>query len=207
VVNRDFATVNVNVYNSAGEVVRHLLTNDPMVLTGVIESLTLSTPEIVPGSNPPGPPGEVQITVNAGVSIPSWDGRNDSGTLVTTGTYFVSIVIVNQGTTSTLTQDVVVLNNGSNQAGGTVVASPDILRGMNQTVKFMIRTDQTLTLDVKIYDIAGERMAEVLGGSGQDEANWTATGIASGLYFAAVNLTDMAGNNLGRQVVKLAVIH
>ncbi len=64
-----------------------------------------------------------------------------------------------------------------------------------------------LTLTVRIYDVAGELVATIQGAAGSSQAQWTPGGTASGVYIAAVGLTDVNGRWAGQQVLKLLVRH
>ena len=87
-VNRNIATVTVNVYNSAGEVVRHLyaLADNPLGSTMSNVTLNPVAAVIVPGS---GTQSNVTVTVTSTGSpvTLTWDATGDSGALVTPGVY------------------------------------------------------------------------------------------------------------------------
>jgi hypothetical protein len=63
------------------------------------------------------------------------------------------------------------------------------------------------TVNAKIYTIAGQLVASVQGTPGMQSTQWTATGIASGLYFAVVEVQDANGGVIEHQILKLLVLH
>jgi hypothetical protein len=50
-------------------------------------------------------------------------------------------------------------------------------------------------------------VATVAGVPGSGQVTWDASGKASGLYLAVVELLDSSGGNMGRQILKLIVVH
>ncbi len=89
-----------------------------------------------------------------------------------------------------------------------MTAWPNLLKGSNGplTTTFHTNSSQNLTLEVSVYTVAGELVAKIQGPSGTNQAAWDASGLASGIYLALVNLTASNGTHLGRQVLKMAVI-
>ncbi len=207
VVSRSIAQVNVDIYNEAGEIVRHLFAymDDPN--NSLITGFNLSASAIIPGSSSPGTPGQVQITSDLGTLLATWDGKSDSGTVVTNGIYFVEMSTTNgAGGQSTITKTVTVLQQGSHWAAGTVTAAPNETDADHPTITFATGT-VGLTLEVKIYDVAGELVANINGDREISQAQWTPVKTASGLYIAVVGLTDSNGKWAGQQILKLLVRH
>jgi uncharacterized membrane protein len=62
-------------------------------------------------------------------------------------------------------------------------------------------------LSVKIYTIAGELVQSISGTQGKTSTQWTATGMASGLYIAAVEVQDVNGGVLEHKLLKILVLH
>jgi hypothetical protein len=62
-------------------------------------------------------------------------------------------------------------------------------------------------LNVKIYTIAGELVQSISGTPGNTSTQWTATGMASGIYIAAVEVQDVNGGFLEHQLLKILVLH
>src|SRR5208282_3229128 len=91
-VSRSLAQVSVNIYNEAGEVVRHLYvyTDDPGNMN--MGNVLMSRDMIQPSMGTPTGSGAnlVTLTFPNGLTL-SWDGKNDNGQIVTNGVYEVEI--------------------------------------------------------------------------------------------------------------------
>jgi hypothetical protein len=89
-----------------------------------------------------------------------------------------------------------------------VTAQPNLLKlssGVSRTF-FIARSISNVTLLVRIYTLDGELAAKMQGGPGSNEASWNASGCASGLYFAVVDLLGPGGGVQGIQTVKVLVL-
>ncbi|HTC20331.1 MAG TPA: hypothetical protein VK859_05770 [bacterium] len=208
-VSRSLAKVSVNVYNEAGEVVKHLFgwVDDPM--GAQMTNVALSGSALQPGAGA-GQPSSVQIaiqTTGAAVTL-SWDGTNDNGVYVSAGYYLLEAHWDDgQGETTDISKGILVTANGVRN-DGTLVAQPNILRlstGTTRTI-FKYESAQGLTLRVRIYTLAGEEICDLQGASGSNQASWDATGYASGLYLAAVDLLNPNGGQMGQQILKVMVL-
>jgi hypothetical protein len=64
------------------------------------------------------------------------------------------------------------------------------------------------TLSVKIYTIAGQMVpANISQTPGTAIAQWNATGIASGIYIALVEVLNANGGVIEQQTLKILVLH
>ncbi len=210
-VSRSLAKVSVNVFNEAGEVVKHLLAwvDDP--LGTEMTNVVLSSSALQPGA--PASSGQastVQIVVQTSemaVTL-SWDGTNDNGSYVTAGDYLLGAQWFDgQGGTVDISKDILVTANG-HRNNGTLVAQPNILtpsKGVTRTT-FRYYSGFDLTLRVRIYNLAGELTSQTQGESGTNQAIWDATGYASGLYLAVVDLLNNNGGQMGQQILKIMVL-
>ena len=91
-VSRSIARIEVNIYNEAGEVVRHLYgyADDPGNLSTM--DVKFSTNLLQPTNGTPVPGGSVvYITSSTGLNL-VWDGRSDSGAIVTNGHYEIKCI-------------------------------------------------------------------------------------------------------------------
>jgi len=157
-------------------------------------------------------PNQLTITLNNGTAV-VWNGLSDGGAVVTTGQYFIEIHSQDgQGGETELTEKVTVLSENAHQGMGSIVAEPNIVNRSSlngYTIKFWSNSDQNLTLVYKVYSMAGE-LVHMSGPSdqvGMNTAQWDASGLASGLYFAVVDALNAQGGLVGRQNLKIAVIH
>jgi flagellar hook assembly protein FlgD len=203
IVNRSYAQVSVDVYNEAGEVVRHLLSQTVPSIQSIVHNLTLSSSVIVPG----GTPGQTQIQVDTGLPIPAWDGDNDAGVGVQSGQYYVAVhTIDGKGGEATLTQPVVVMN--STQSVKLVLATPNLLRGPEPLFVFTVQNGIShASLNVHIYDIAGEMVSAFTTVALDGKATWLGHRIASGMYLAVIEVSDSDGDLLGRQTLRIVVLN
>ena len=204
-VNRALEQVTVKIYNESGEVVRTLYSfmDDPG--NNLLSNAQLSSSAIQPGSTTN---GQLGILLSNGVTL-IWDGRDDSGQVVTGGQYFVEIHATDgKGGETVITHQVAVLaNRGSSNA---VWASPNVTDG-SIPVTFYVNATTPQNFSMDVYTTAGERVKTALTlvpGSVPPQAVWNAGGLASGLYIAVVNARDAATGNLTvRKTLKVVIRH
>jgi len=199
-VSRTLERVTVNVYNEAGEVVSHLYatvaTANSQALSAQISGDTLS----LGGGG--GTASVITLTLTNGVSL-SWDGHSDNGNWVSDGRYFIEVYTVNGAQSQAQAFPVNVRGGGG--AGG-FFAEPNRLDSNQTVTEFRATSTTPLTVEARVYDIAGERLTTVQGAAGSNAASWNSAGFASGLYLAELEARDAAGNIWGRQVVKVLVV-
>ncbi len=206
-VNRVIAEYTVDIYNSAGEEVRTLYTymSDPSPLTA--QDVQLSSTVIEPGAAAGGTPSELTITLGNGTTV-VWDGTSNSGAYVQSGQYFVEVHAADGSNGETTVVEQVSVENRGVSGAGTVVAWPNVVKPGSTTVTFSDNTSLNLAMRVSLYTVAGELFKVVEGDNGPNPPQWNAAGVASGLYFAVVEMRNNANNGLvGRQVVQIAVLH
>jgi hypothetical protein len=87
------------------------------------------------------------------------------------------------------------------------VVSPNILhaaQGQTQAV-FQGPAGSSDTLRVRVYDLAGELVKDIQGGTGTNGAVWDASSAVSGIYLSVVEITPPSGG-IQHQILKIAVI-
>ncbi|HJT23373.1 MAG TPA: hypothetical protein VJ873_02275, partial [bacterium] len=207
-VARHLAHVSVNIYNEAGEIVRHLenVTADAVTLAN---GLNLSANTFSPSYQSGTANSTLTVTLSDGITL-VWDGRNDNGQIVPSGQYFVEVQS-NDGTggTATVTKQVNVFHNGLSLTGTPVAVypNPDSQRANGTVIYFA--TDPSLSLKADIYTVAGEWLPGVqLQPMGNGVYKWDFAGrtIASGIYLADIQITDAQGG-FQRQVTKILIVH
>ncbi|HET9870334.1 MAG TPA: T9SS type A sorting domain-containing protein, partial [bacterium] len=213
VVNRILTKVEVDIFNSVGEIVRHLYNyvNDPdgTEMSDIKLSSAVLNPNNTSGM---GAPGQVQVEVEtngsgSGVSL-TWDGRSDGGQVVANGQYMIEARWTDSNGGSLVdTKDIVVLGSGNSPAQGKVYASPQILSSGDPVTKLQINSPLALTFHVNVYDVAGELLKNQKVVQGTQSATWDSSGVASGVYILVVTLTDPSGQFVDRQTVKVVVLH
>jgi hypothetical protein len=208
-VNRPLYQTTILVFNEAGEVVKHLYTAEANTENENIVGAQLSSAVIDPGPSSPGLTGELTITLSNGTTV-VWDGTNENGSYVQNGQYFIEINATNGNAgETTITKEVTVSSRLTTTGLGTVTAWPNLINGTNGSwvTQFHSNSAMALTLKVSIYTVAGELIKVVEGPDGTNEANWDASGMASGVYIALVELSNPNGGFMGRQTLRLVVIH
>ncbi len=209
-VSRNLARVSVNVYNEAGEIVKHLYALvDDSSTTGLTD-VVLSSTELIPGGTNQGLPRKVQIVVQTtGIPVTlSWDGTSDSGMLVSNGHYLLTTRWINsQGGTTEITRGLVVSRSSDSPAG--ITARPSIARvsrGYNQ-ITFENYSGQNLTIRGRVYNVTGELVTSFQGDPSAPQVVWNVQGFASGIYLAAMETVNANGGVTYRQILKVIVIH
>ncbi|HTC20486.1 MAG TPA: hypothetical protein VK859_06550, partial [bacterium] len=209
-VSRTLYQLTVLIYNEAGEVVRHLYSYVSNPGQASVLSMSLSSSVIAPSeTGSPGTPSQLDIVLGNGITI-VWDGESDTGQFVQNGQYLVEVH--NQDGTgggAAIIEQVSVEDRNNSAGVGVVTAWPNLLRASNGPPVTTFHSDSafSLTLRASIYTVAGEKVKDISGSPGSNEALWDATGLASGLYLAVVQETDSDGDLLSTQVVKVAIIH
>ncbi|HJT22962.1 MAG TPA: hypothetical protein VJ873_00180, partial [bacterium] len=202
-VSRTLSRVTVNVYNEAGEVVRQLYSSEADATSQNLASAQISGDMIDLGAvGGTGLPAFVTLTLANGVTL-SWDGHSDNGNWVSDGRYFVEVHAVNGAVNATQTYTINVRGGG---ASGTFFAQPNRLDSNQTTTLFRVLASTALTVQARVYDLAGERLATVVGQPGTNQVSWNSAGLASGLYLAELEARDGNGKIFGKQIVKVLVV-
>ena len=152
----------------------------------------------------------LNIVLSGGTTL-VWDGRNDSGQIVSNGQYFISVHSDDGlGGVSTVTKEVTVHHPELNISSGKVLVypNPDSVRVNGTNITFAANGNPPVTLDVNIYTITGELVTRLTGQPGTSSLIWdfSATSLASGLYLADIEIHDGQGA-MERQISKLLIIH
>jgi hypothetical protein len=211
IVNRQLSNITATIYNSAGEVVRILYNVVSDASDVEMTNVNLSSSVISPGVPTSGSMQELLITVvTSGTPVVlTWDGTNNSATVVTPGTYTIQLHWDNgqQGGAMDISRTVSVI--GGVGASGVVVAEPNVLQtGQMMTTFNGIGITNATALSVKIYTIAGQMVPAAISQTpGAAIAQWTATGVASGLYLASVEVLNSNGGVIEHQTLKILLLH
>lgn len=204
-VSRSLAHLQVAVYNEAGEIVRSLLGTVEDSQGNSMLSLSLSSSVL----NQNAGPNQESIVLSTLLGVPvtlAWDGTSSTGTYLTAGRYFVEAHWTGaQGGEQTLVQALTIVPGRS--SNGQVIVSPNLLhpsQGQSQAT-FQGPAGSNDTLQVKVYDLAGELVQPIQGGTGANSAVWDASLAASGIYIAVVQIVPPNGG-VQQQILKLAVV-
>jgi uncharacterized repeat protein (TIGR01451 family) len=222
VVNIDRNTLEIAVYNSVGEVVKHFTQEEiQSLIAGVNGSLlpadfdvgkaSLSSKLLSPSyANVPGTNHTVTITLGSGRSF-TWDGKGDNGQILSTGDYFVEV----KSSMSNQPDQEIVMNlhiqDSAVNGAGTAALWPNPIN-LNQTsqAKFMLNVGVDVThVQVRVYTIAGELMKTLQNDQGNpNQVTWDFTGsyVARGAYLAVVEFRSDTGI-LSRKIIKILILH
>ena len=217
-------TVNVTIYNSAGEVVRQftpdqvrqLVAGQGAALAAVdyqVGQVRLSATTLMPSyADPSNSLGSVSLLFPSGGSM-TWDGRNNDGVIVQNGTYYIELTSKKGSDTQQTVILAVNVLHGDLDASNRIVMAPNPvnLAQTGQAV-FMIGNgggplDATT---VKIYTVAGELIQTLYNEPGNPgRVLWNLRGgtsrvVTSGTYIAVVELRVGSGVT-GRKILKVIV--
>jgi expansin (peptidoglycan-binding protein) len=211
-VSRSLYKVTIKIYNEAGEAVRSLyayMSDSGSGTSATQVKLSGTTFEPTSGTPVGDIPTQLKITLNNGTSV-WWNGQSDSGTVVTSGQYFIEVHVQDgQGGETVITEKVTVLSENATAGMGNITAGPNFVNpGSGYNITFRSNSSQNLTLMYRIFDVAGELVQRpTCGPAGANTATWNASGLASGLYFAVVDALNSQGGLVGRQNLKMVVVH
>ena len=203
-VNRSIAKVQVDIFNEAGEIVRHLYSYMDDPTSNPLSDVKLSSSVIQP-SDTSGPDGTVSIISSNGLTL-VWDGRSDTGSIVSNGQYQIEIHATDgKGGEVVVSKGVLVESGNTSPITGNVFAKPSILEKGNTTTTIAVNSNIPLTLTAKLYDLAGELLRTYRGDSGAKNVPVNVSGLSSGMYFVVVDLTNNQGGLVGHQVTQIVV--
>jgi flagellar hook assembly protein FlgD len=177
----------IGVYNSAGEVVRHLMVTGAYGIPG---NFTINNSTFSPDDG-----GRAQIIVDQTTTY--WDGTTDQNTIVQNGIYYVKIEVLDKyGISHTLVQPVTVLTNSIsatfkifNSAGEVVKNIPVTLASTGSNVLtaaspvFAPGTGSGGALNTEDFTYLGQ----VIKWDGTNDENQI---VANGVYTASIVTTD-----------------
>ncbi len=206
-VNRAASKVTVQVFNEAGELVRTLYTSQSNSSGANLNDVILASNFISPGHSSAGTPSQAQIllqTSNGSMAL-TWDGMSQGGTYVTPGRYEIDVHWDNgQSSAYDIHRSLIVENT---VVTGNLVAEPNELKGSNQVTTFDATGVAGATLvKATIYTLSGQKVVAKQGQPGTAQAQWDASGMASGIYLAVVEADDANGNRLLRKILKVMVL-
>ncbi len=205
-VSRAIAQIQVDIYNEAGEVVKHLYSYADDPGNAPLGQVQLSTAMIRPRVGTPVPGGNNSVTVMFNGTSVLRHGTSDVGAVLTNGDYLIEVHWTDgKGGEEVVSKGVIVERGNSPVTNGNVYAAPNILKGVSSTT-VMVNSTTAMTLTVSLYDTAGELVKRpVTGESGTNQVSLDASGLASGLYLAVVDLTDVNGHLIQKQTTKIVV--
>ena len=207
-VSRSVAQVEVDIYNAAGEIIKHLYSQADDPTDTPMTQVNLSTNFIAPNQGQPtssSTSSSVTITSPNGVTV-VWDGTTDQGGIATNGHYVVEVHWTDgKGNQDVISQGIVVQTRNNPVGNGNIYAQPNVLKGGNTATTLWINSTAQYTLNVGLYDVAGELIKTIQGVPGTNQAALEMSGLSSGLYFAVVEIINSKGGSEGKQVTQLVL--
>jgi flagellar hook assembly protein FlgD len=218
------STLEVAVYNEAGEVVKTFTQAELQTLLGsslLPADYNVGQAKSGPGlitpsySNPTSYGNYLTITLGSGRSF-NWDGRGDDGRILTGGRYFIEIKSnMANGTQQEIITAITIQDSGSSAITG-VLLEPNVIN-TNQvpSANFVVGTGmaQVDGVKIKIYTVAGELVPNMsfspaVVNPGNVTVTWNLgqSNLASGTYLAVIELQSN-GAMVGRQIIKAVVLH
>jgi flagellar hook assembly protein FlgD len=200
--------VEVNIYNSAGELVRRLqapYNGASVVSLGVDDVLQVGKDM-----------SNIIIGYSPGNSV-QWDGKNNEGETVSSGTYEMQVVIqTSQGTRIMASKTVVVLNASVKDIISEVKLIPNpvvVTDSSSKKVVFRWAASGDGTAVIHIFNKTGElvrilnsTIADGVSGISWDLTTSEGNDVSSGIYVCVIRaLQDSGGTET--KIVKMAVIN
>jgi uncharacterized repeat protein (TIGR01451 family) len=216
-------TIQIAVYNEAGEIVKHFSQADIQNLLsgdgGTLQPEDFDvagvgiSPDTIFVSNRDSPDSNQGITITLGSGRTfAWDGRGDSGDFLTSGTYFLTITSnLENEPVQQMMKTVHVRNNGGESIDGAVLAPNPVFLSQTQKAEFLINsnTHKTTGVEVRIYTVAGELVKTLNNEPGNPlRVTWDLSRgkIASGTYLAVIFMKSQEGV-IGRKILKVQIVH
>ena len=204
-VSRTLSKLTVDIYNEAGEIIRHLYSALSNASSSSPFSLQLSGTVLDAGNNAGGAGTSSSLTVSLGNGVTvGWDGRGDGGDWVSDGQYFVEVHASDGPGNETQVREITVAGS---RPSGSFYALPNLLNQGQAKTLLGIASPASLTLGAGIYDMAGELIQRLRGPGGTNQVVWDASGVSSGVYLARLEAQDAQGHLVGKQVMKILVVH
>jgi hypothetical protein len=161
-------TAALQVYNSAGEMVRNipLPSSSSLPTDFSVASSTFVVGTGTPSQGPSGLQIDLKLRGSAGASLPLvWDGLSDRGLPVSSGTYLLKLTYALSGQAQVVkTVSVTLLQNPSspakNAVASAVIAPNPVKMGSGQPLQVSYKVPAYGVAYARAYDMAGELVAE-----------------------------------------------
>jgi flagellar hook assembly protein FlgD len=198
--------VQLSIYNTAGELVRRI--TKPEVRNAVI-NLAIDDVILV------GKEGGDEVRFNYGNGEIEWDGKNEFGRLVDSGTYEIKVEVkTGTGFTTIATKTVSIINAGGNGILGIikVVPNPYIIDNLaRKDIRIIWSERKAGEVKVMIYNMAGDLVRVIREDMDRGEIGWdmkTSTGqsVSTGVYVGIVEGIDKATGKMQREKKKIVIM-
>lgn len=167
---REPVGVEVDIYNSAGELVKQFDTASDSASAGT--ELVLSSKALVAGK------GSVLIQYGQGDQL-SWNGTNDEGDEVQSGTYLVKLVLQEAGGPRVISSSIEVLDLAPAPLKLTVAPNP---AKQGEALQLSYKATGASSVQVYLYSLPGELVARGVGPGAGGRIVIATHGFTSGIY-------------------------
>jgi flagellar hook assembly protein FlgD len=187
--------VKVEIYNSAGELVKHF---EAPASTAGASGVSLNQTTVSSGST---------LSINYGGGSLPWDTTNDSGSAVASGQYLVKVTrVTGKGEVQVFTQSVTVLNGPTSLLDGAAcLPNPAAASDAFLTILLPSGTLSTTEVHAVVFNLAGEKVAS-LSNQGKASIRWDfGPSLSPGVYVIHLSARDAKGNRAVR-TLKAAIL-
>jgi flagellar hook assembly protein FlgD len=191
-------SVEIRIFNSAGELVRHF---DSLTATAGASRLDLSTSGFIPGGTP------LKIQYSA-TDWQGWDGRNDRGEPVAPGSYLIHAISSKEGQQTVMTREVVVLTAPGADPFEDAVAGPSPLLPSDKVLRIVLpKMPLGVPVTARVYALSGELVATLNERAADGSLSLDAEGrrLAAGVLVIELVGTDSDGRMV-RKTLKAAIL-
>ena len=203
--------VEVAIYNSAGELVKTIKDYKDVSNTSISLKVGNNKGMVIveKGVN------AIDITYGTGLfDYVTWDGLNDQGLAVSSGSYEVQVnLVTNQGRTTVATKTITVLSEKVSYMGDVSIQPNPYVHSasLTKTIRFAwIPGTETGWMNVTVYNIAGEKVVSFRTTLESGSVVWNVkTGDnskAANGYFVVVFESQNRTGRLDRKIEKLAMV-
>lgn len=188
--------IEIEIFNSAGEVVWHGLTKTASPSGSLAFSGKTLSPDAAGSST------DISWGPKPGQSF-AWDGRGSDGQVVATGSYTVRLRDLKTGAVSAGSITVIVRPMGG---GVTPKIWPNPLGLRDKVLSIDLQGALAgLKASARIYNAAGEMVGAAVNAPNYAQIAWEASRISGGIYLVVIELNDGSGIRQ-RRLLKLAVL-
>jgi hypothetical protein len=204
-VNRQVSRTYINIFDASNNKMKSLYRNwaNPAP-SNSFSDMSLSTASFQAGYCQTAGTLPIQVAIDStnGFSC-IWDGRNDAGTLVPSGTYSIRLCNSNDLSVNNFSASVDVTSLGQATAAISITASPNPANA-GDLVNVHAIAVCALTLNLTVYDSGGNLVNSVSGATGTNQTTLDTTGFSPGTYQVLVAVYDSEGFT-GTQALSLVV--
>lgn len=205
-------SITLNIYNSAGELVRTIKKDNAGTLNNKVE---LGSPETII-IDQFGSPVNIKYGANL-LEYVTWDGRDSEGKVVQNGTYELQLVMkMEDGLTVESAQTVILLREARKYLDSLIIQPNPYVENTGPGYitfrwNFIGGVSETGTALIRVYNVAGELVFRKIGDLANNTAGITwdlkkdgGTHLARGFYISVLECINTTGY-MDRKIEKMAI--